>query len=87
MKTAEDYFWENLPKRNLTDRNVIDRKKVNFDDIINLMESYAKEHAIEFADHIIRYNGQVAVLYGRDEKMREKDTDVTDLYTKWLKTK
>ncbi len=47
MKTekieAEMYFWKNLPKHNLTSQNVIDRNKVNFDDIIKLMEQYASK--------------------------------------------
>ena len=51
-----------------------------------MIKSYAKQHAIDFADYIVRYNGQVAVLYGKDEKMRERDTDVTDLYTEWINT-
>jgi len=51
MKTAEEYFWENLYDHNLTKEDVIDRNKVNFDEIIILMESYAKEHAIDFAQH------------------------------------
>jgi len=42
-KKAEEYFWENLPKHNLTSQNVINREKVNFDDIIELMDKYATE--------------------------------------------
>ena len=31
MNKAEEYFWKNLPKHNLTSQNVINRQKVNFD--------------------------------------------------------
>lgn len=43
MNKAEEFFWENLPKHNLTSQNVIDRERVNFDDIIELMNKYAQQ--------------------------------------------
>ena len=51
------------------------------EDVIELI----KHHAVEFADHIVRYNGQVAVLYGKDEKLRDSDIDVVDLYDEFNK--
>ena len=48
-------------------------------------EEKFKLEILEFHDdnYIVRYNGQVAVLYGKNEKMRERDTDVEDLFEEW----
>ncbi|MBA7544454.1 hypothetical protein ES705_36810 [subsurface metagenome] len=64
MDKAEEYFWKNLPKHNLTSQNVIDRNKVNFDDIIELMDKYAqqvsREVAIEFVFN--RYTSRTPII-------------------------
>jgi len=76
MKTAEQYFWENLPKRSLTSKGIIDRQKINFDDVIELMESYAKQQAVEFAKH-----SQDWTLFHLPEK--EQIKTFKQLYNKW----
>lgn len=46
---AEIYFWNKLSDYGmLSEDGIIDRNKVDFDLIIEWMESYAKERAVEF---------------------------------------
>ena len=59
----EEYFWKNLSKHNLTSKNVIDRQKVDFDEIIKIMEQFAdevipesnKKILFDFAKHLEGY--------------------------------
>ncbi len=41
MIKAEEYFWENLSKHNLTLKNTINRQNVDFDKIIQTLQQYA----------------------------------------------
>ena len=48
MKTAEDYFWDNLPENNIIpETESIDRQRFNFDDIYPIMESYAEQIRVD----------------------------------------
>ena len=55
------------------------------DEAVRMLRAYGSGMAIEFADHIVRYDGQVAVLYGRNEKLPNDDNavDVEDLFNEW----
>ena len=77
MSKAEEYFWENLPKRNLTSQNVIDRERVNFDDIINLMEQYADEERRENM-------GQAFIAGGRKAIDPRKYPSFTKWFDNWF---
>lgn len=83
MNKTEEYFWKNLSKHNLTSKNVIDRQKVDFDEIIKLMEQYAieisRERAIGF--HLTRTSRTGLIA----DKTTRIWTEIRKVFNNWLK--
>jgi len=80
MKAAEEHYDETFHPKKIT---VVSKHTA-----IELMESYAKEHAIEFAEFIgTEYeqdNGSVIGNVYTERSVGGKDYDIQELYTEWI---